>query len=71
MDHQWVIRYVQGPAAQVGPFPDRTAAEAWAQAYSDHLSDMVNQVLTPAARTLMPLEWHVGLLVHPLSLEWW
>lgn len=64
-ENQWVVRFTQGPAAQVGPFPDKEAAEAWVQRYTDHLAEA-----TPE-RAAMPLEWHVGLLVSPSSLEWW
>lgn len=65
-EDQWVIRYAQGPAAQVGPFPSKEAAEAWAQRYAAEVT-----VAAPPRAPGMPLEWHIGLLVSPSSLEWW
>jgi hypothetical protein len=61
-ENQWVIRYTQGPAAQVGPFPAKEAATEWAQTYKQKVSEI---------KPFVPLTWHIGLLVDPGSLEWW
>jgi hypothetical protein len=66
--HQWVIRYAQGPAAQVGPFLTREAATEWAETYDRQLE--AAKFSSPHGDRL-PTEWHIGLLVHPGSLEWW